>query len=403
MKKSQPLIFKIALAVITVVLLGALFYFRAIQNYIHQDYTNSNFFFFWLSGYMIRVGQNPYDQTQWLAGHAAFGATWIPNKIFPYPLPLAFLMVPLGLLPLGQAYIVWQLISQIGMAITVYILLQHWQEQPQKMIFLPLTIFLLFFGPVFLTLQVGSVGVVALGAVFLSIIFLERERPFLAGFVLALTILKPPQGITILALAGIWFLARRDWKAVLGVATGGIFLLLLGIVRDPLWLIKFRGASEAVLDRTLGIHSNIYSFSYLACNQNLSCMWIFGTIGTLFVLGLGGMYLWRRKDQLPPWEAFNIIIPLGFVSTIYLWSYDQLLYVIPITWITATLIERTKSYIPTFIFLIVLDLFSFATLLIQANTHKDLLSIVTTVLTLGMCLFLMHWKPQQSKQTLPAS
>ena len=403
MKNIPPLILKIALAIVTVILLGTLFYSRAMQNYAHQDYTNSNFFFFWLSGYMIRIGQNPYDQIQWLAGHATFGATWIPNKIFPYPLPLAFLMIPLGLFSLGQAYIVWQLITQIVIAIIVYVLLQHWQEQPQKMIFLPLMVFLLFFGPVFLTLQVGSIGVVALGAVFLSLIFLERKQSFLAGFALALTILKPPQGITILVPAGIWFLARRDWKAIWGMGASGIFLLLLGIIRDPLWLIKFRGASEAVLDRTLGIHSNIYSFSYLACKQNLSCMWIFGTIGMLLVLGLGGLYLWHGRDQLTPWEMFNIIIPLGFVSTIYLWSYDQLLYIIPITWITATLIERTKSYIPTFIFLIILDLLSFTALLIQASTHKDLLSVATTVLILGMCFLLTHWKPQRPEQALPAS
>lgn len=400
MNNSRPLFIKIALATVTVVLLGSLFYFKAMQNYAHQDYTNSNFFFFWLSGHMVGLGQNPYDQTQWLAGHATFGATWIPNKIFPYPLPLAFFMVPLGLLPLGQSYIAWQIVSQIIIGITVYLLLRHWQEQPQRILFLPLTIFLLFFGPVFLTLQVGSVGPVALGAVLISIIFLERDQSFLAGSVLALTILKPPQGVTILALAGIWFLARRDWKAILGVGIGGIFLLLLGIVRDPLWLVKFLGASEAVLDRTLGIHSNIYSFAYLTCSQNLSCMWIFGTLGTLLALGLGGVYLWHNREQLTPWEAFNIILPLGFVSTIYLWSYDQLLYVIPITWIAAKLIERTKSYIPAFIFMIALDLLSFVALLVQANTHKDLLSIVTTVLTLGMCLMLMHWKSRPDQPSL---
>ncbi|MCL5611031.1 MAG: DUF2029 domain-containing protein, partial [Chloroflexi bacterium] len=299
-----------------------------------------------------------------------------------------------------QAYIVWQIVSQIIIAITIYLLLRHWQEQPQRMLFLPLMVFLLFFGPVFLTLQVGSIGPVALGAVLLCILFLERDQSFLAGSVLVLTILKPPQGVTILVLAGIWLLARRDWKAVLGMGLGGIFLLLLGIIRDPLWLVKFRGASEVVLDRTLGIQSNIYSFAYLTCNQNLSCMWIFGTLGTLLALGLGGLYLWRNRERLTAWEAFNVIIPLGFVSTIYLWSYDQLLYIIPITWIAAKLTERTKSYIPAFVFLIALDLFTLMALLVQAGTRKDLLSIATTILTLGLCLLLLHWKPQPNQQSL---
>lgn len=376
----------------TVIVLGAVFYQRTLQNYARQDYTNSNFFFFWLSGHMMWTGENPYDQTQWLAGHDAFGATWRPNKIFPYPLPLAFFTAPLGLFTLGQAYIVWQILSQIVIAVTVYALLRHWQEHAQRLLFLPLVIFLLFFGPVYLTLQIGSIGPLALGAILIAIILLEKDKSFWAGMVLSLTTLKPPQGLTILILAGLWFVARRDWKAILGAASGGIALLLIGIARDPLWLIKFLGASQAVLERTLGIHSNIYSFAYLACEQNLACMWGFGTAGTLLALGLGGYYLWRHRQRLTAWEAFNVIIPIGFVSTIYLWSYDQLPYIIPITWIVGNLVEKSKTYVYAFLFLIVLDLLSFTALVVEANTRKDLLSIGTTALTLGLCLWLLHWR-----------
>jgi glycosyl transferase family 87 len=392
MNRDRRPILKTAGLLLTLTVLGVLFYLRAIQNYTHQDYTNSNFFFFWLSGRMMWTGENPYDQAQWLAGHAAAGATWIPNKIFPYPLPLAYFMAPLGLLSLGGAFIAWQIFTQILIALTVFALLRHWRGGNQMLLFLPLMILLLFFGPVYLTLQIGSAGALALVAVLLCILLLEKNRPILAGAALALTILKPPQGLTILVLAGIWFLARREWRAILGVALGGIILLVMGLARDPLWLVKFRGASEVVLDRTLGIHSNLYSFTYLACGQSLSCMWVAGSLATLLALGLGGYYLWRSRDRLTPWEAFNLILPLGFVSTIYLWSYDQLTYVIPITWIAGTLVERRRSFVQAFAFLILLDLLAFAALLAQAYTKKDLYSIVTTILVLGTCLWLLHSK-----------
>ena len=233
-----------------------------------------------------------------------------------------------------------------------------------------------------------------MAAILLAILLLEHDQPIWSGIVLSLTLLKPPQGLTILILVGIWFLARRDWKAIIGVALGGIILLITGMIRDPLWVIKFRGASAVVLDRTMGIDSNIYSFAYLTCNQNVRCMWIAGTLGSLVVIALGGYYLWRNRDRLNAWEAFNIIIPLGFVSTIYLWSYDQLPYVIPIVWIVGTLVERTKSYVHVIIFLVVLDVLSISSLLVQANTQKDLFSIVNTILVLGMCLWLMHRKSQ---------
>jgi Glycosyltransferase family 87 len=389
---ASPL--KTAGMVLAVILLGMIFYLRAMQNYIHQDYTNTNFFFFWLAGRMMWTGQNPYNATQWLAGHDAFGATWKPNQIFPYPLPLAFLMAPLGLISLGQAYVAWQIVSQIIVALTVFWLLRHWQGKAQRILFLPLVIVLLFFGPVYLTLLIGSIGPLALAAIVLAIFLLERDQSLLAGIVLSSTILKPPQGLTILILAGIWLLARRNWKAIIGIALGGIIMLIAGILRDPLWVIKFRGASAVVLDRTMGIDSNIYSFAYLACNQSVPCMWIAGTLGSLLVIAIGGYYLWRNRDRLNAWEAFNIIIPLGFVSTIYLWSYDQLPYVIPIVWILGTLVERTKSYVHVIIFLVVLDVLSIYSLLVQANTQKDLFSIVNTILVLGMCLWLMHRKSQ---------
>ncbi len=304
-------------------------------------------------------------------------------------------MAPLGLLSLGQAYIVWQIVSQIILALTVFWLLRHWQGQAQRLLFLPLMIFLLFFGPVYLTLQIGSVGPLALAAILLAILLLEHDQPIWAGMVLSLTLLKPPQGLTILILVGIWFLAHRDWKAIIGVALGGIILLIAGMIRDPLWLIKFRGASAVVLDRTMGIDSNIYSYAYLACNQNVPCMWIAGTLGSLAChCSSADIICGAISDRLNAWEAFNIIIPLGFVSTIYLWSYDQLPYVIPIVWIVGTLVERTKSYVHVFIFLVVLDVLSIYSLFVQANTQKDLFSIVNTILVLGMCLLLLHRKSQ---------
>jgi len=393
MKRNVALL-KLSVMVFTVIVLGVIFYLKAMQNYTHQDYANSNFFKIWLAGHMMWTGESPYNSTQWLAEHNAFGVTWQPNETFLYPLPLAFYIAPLGLLSIGQAYIVWQIVSQIIIALTVFWLLRHWKGQAQRLLFLPLMIFLLFFGPVYLSLQIGSVGPLALAAILIAIFLLEHDQPIWAGMVLSLTLLKPPQGLTILILVGIWFLAHRDWKAIIGVTLGGIILLIAGMIRDPLWVIKFRGASALVLDQTLGFDSNVYSYAYLACNQNESCMWIAGTLGVIFMVAVGGYYLWRNHDQFTAWEAFNIIIPIGFVSTIYLWSYDQLPYVIPIVWIVGTLVERTKSYLHVFIFLVVLDVLSIYSLLVQANTQKDLLSIINTILVLGMCLLLLRKKNQ---------
>jgi hypothetical protein len=389
MKKS---IQKIAGVVITLTLIGGMIFLRT-QMSKTFDYQNSNFAFFWLSGRMILQGENPYNETQYLAGHDTYGIKWRPNNIFPYPLPLALIFIPFGLISLAKAYVLWQVVSLIFIATIIYILLNQWKDSAQWRLLIPIFAFMFFFGPLYLTLFTGSIGAVAALVLLSAILLFEKDKSLLAGIILSLTILKPPQGLTIVLLAGIWFIARRDWNAILGVAIGGISLLLIGLIQDPLWVTKFLNASQAVMDRTQGIHSNVWAFAYLACGGASPCSRLLGGMLGLVMLGLGGFFLWKNQAKVTAWEAFNIIIPIAFVSTIYLWAYDQLTYIIPIVWIVGTLVERTKSYIHAFLFLIVLDVFSFYALVQQAATDKDLWSLGTTVIVLGTVLGLLYIKP----------
>jgi hypothetical protein len=400
----RPAAQKILGILATLVLVGGMIFLRAKVSYDSFDFQSSNFTFFWLSGRMLLEGENPYDETQYLAGHETYGIKWQPNKIFPYPLPLAVLCVPLGLLSLPAAYIAWQVITLLIVAWTIYALLARWQSPAHNRLLVPIFTAMFFFGPAYLTLHTGSIGALALLALAGTILLLEKDRPLAAGILLALTMLKPPQGATILLLAGIWFLARRNWKALYGVALGGILLFVIGMIQDPMWLVKFRGASEAVMDRTQGVHSNVWSFAHLACRGASPCWLILGGAFSMGLLGLGGFLLWRKRSQWSDWEAFNFILPLGFISTIYLWAYDQLPYLIPIVWVIGALIYKYKSYLQAFAFLIALELVSFFALVKQAETTKDLWSLGTTILVLGTVLWLsLRPTSTASRDTPPAA
>jgi hypothetical protein len=377
---------------VTIILIGGMIFLRAKISYKSFDFQSSNFTFFWLVGRMIIEGENPYNESQYLAGHETYGIKWQPNKIFPYPLPLAILCVPLGLLSLPTAYIVWQVITLLFIAWSIFVLLNHWEGSAQRRLLIPIFAAMFFFGPVYLTLHTGSVGALALLSLVGTILLLEKDKPLLAGTLLSLTMLKPPQGATILFLAGIWFLARRNWKAIYGIAIGGVALLVIGMIQDPLWLVKFRGASEAVMDRTQGVHSNVWAFAYLACGGTSPCWTILGGAASLVLLGMGGFFLWRNQAKLTAWEVFNVILPIGFVSTIYLWAYDQLPYVIPVVWVIGTLVQKSRSYLYSFLFLITIVLFSLYALVRQASTDKDLWSLGTTILVLVSIWAVSHMK-----------
>ncbi|MBK9778731.1 MAG: DUF2029 domain-containing protein [Anaerolineales bacterium] len=380
---------------ISLVMLGVMISAR-VQLVQKLDVPNSNFSFFWLAGRMILDGENPYDETQYLAGHDANGIDWRPNRIFPYPLPLTLFCIPLGFFSMKTAYTIWQVISLLLVALTIYLLLSHWREKAQQNLLLPIFFFLLFWSPLYLTTHAGTISILPVMILLAAILLLEKDKSLWAGIVLAFTMLKPPQGFTILLLAGVWFLARRDWKAIKGIFIGGLIILITGLIQDPHWIQKFIGASNAVMDRTLGVHSNVWAFAYLGCDGASPCSNLLGGALSVSLLGGASLLLWKNQAQWSAWKAMNLIIPVGFVSTIYLWVYDQLPYIIPIVWIMGTLVQKQRSILLAFVFLILLDLVSIFALVQQAFTEKDLWSLGTTILVLAFLFIAQHMKPKST-------
>jgi hypothetical protein len=67
-------------------------------------------------------------------------------------------------------------------------------------------------------------------------------------------------------------------------------------------------------------------------------------------------------------------------------------------WIVGTLVERKKSYIQAFIFLVFLTLASFTALALHAYTLKDVWSLGNTVIVLGMVLGILNWNRRYANQ-----
>lgn len=400
MNSKIKLLFKIVGIVVSLALLGSIFYIRALNETRNQRDKYTNFFVFWLAGDLILQEKSPYNPEHWRAGHAANGLDQPAEEIFLYPLPLAVLISPLGLLAYEQASLMWKILSQALLAVTIFLLINQWKRPAHERLFVPLVLICLYFGPVLLTQRSGSIGAITLLIVAVPILLIQKQRwELLSGFLLAFTMLKPPQGLLILSLFGVWLLARRNWKVIQGMIAGGIILWWIGAVVDLDWVAKFLQSGEAAFDRRLGLHSNVWSFSYLICGKNMACTYALGGAGTLILLGLVGFYLWKRQAQVTAWEAMNLIIPIGFVSTVYLWAYDQILYVIPIIWIVGTVVFKTKSYVQAFLFLIVLDFYAFFAMGRLAEVEHDLWSLGNTLLVLaGMgAAYLFNEKPEKGK------
>jgi hypothetical protein len=387
---------------VAALLLAGLFGFNSWQNAAHQDYRNSNFAKFWIAGHMVLTGQNPYNPSEWHAEHIRLGSSWIPDTIFLYPLPQAFFVAPLALLPARDAFILWGVASQAIVAATCFVLLSRNRSPEQKRLFLPLVVILLFFGPVYLSLQIGSLGAFSLGVIVAALLLLDRRMLLVAGVMLTLLLLKPAQGIPLIALVALWQLFRRNVRMIIGALAGGTLLILAGLLYDPRWLQEFLSNSAVVSSRTLGAQPTVWSLAYLACGGTRPCTAIVGCVGFLGLLGLAAWLLWRHRTTLGAWEAFSIAILGSSLASLYLFAYDQIYLLVPIVWICCKLVARTKSYVWVFLWLAFVDLSSLALLWTQARTGVDTWSITTAAVVLGVFLWLLEHDKRGSVPATPS-
>ena len=379
------------------------YYGIAVNNERNVDYVNNGFFTFWLSGRMEWTGEQPYSSIDWVNGHHANGATWIPNQIFPYPLPLALVTAPLGFFPIEKAYILWDMLAQGLIALCILWLATHWEGLNRQAYAIFVLVATVLNGNVFLGLMTGTIAALFVVFLTLALYFMETRRPLLAGVALAGLALKPPL-LTVVMLIGVWLLFRRNWKAIGGIAFGGLGLLVIGLIQDPLWIQKFLGAGGNLLSMRLGHQPTIISYTRLACSGEMTCAFIAYGFIALALVTLFVFLIWKKQVSLSPLMAFSAAIALGVLLPPYIWSYDYALLIIPICYIAFDLIRRRETYVHSTVFLLVLDVLSMVGLLLfwmnpdsaALTIQRDMWSIWVALLVLFITWWMVFRAPAEA-------
>jgi len=376
----------------------------AIHNERTVDYTNNGFFTFWLSGQMQWSGENPYSTVDWVNGHYTNNATWIPEKIFPYPLPLALFTAPLGLMPIGTAYVFWVILAQVLIAVCILWLATRWNGLNRQLYAIFILLAVLLNGNISLGLKTGTLSALFLVFLTLALFFMEKRQPVLAGIMLAGLALKPPLlGIT--GLIGLWFLTRHEWKALAGIGIGCAGFLFTGMMQDADWIQKFRGVSGNLLGVRLGNQPTILSYTRLLCGGEMSCAFAWYLLITLALVGVFAWLVWQKRNSLSPLMAFSAAIAAGVLLPPYLWSYDYALLLIPICYICFDLIRRRVSFLPSTVFLVLLDVISIAGLALfwthpeseALRIQRDMWSIWVALMVLVTTWWMIFHSPVNDK------
>ncbi len=202
----------------------------------------NDFISFWMAGSLVQHGAGPslYDielqrtfqaDLRWRQG--ILDAVRVNSDLlipFISPPALALLLVPLSLLPITWAWLVW---SALGLLVVVGAVALLLRGHPSAR---GLTLLLVAFAPVADTLQWGQMPVFLLLGVGLGLRVLVSGRAVVGGALLGVLWLKPQYAV----LFALVFLVKRRWRELGGMLISAAVVALLSLaVAGPKGILDY--------------------------------------------------------------------------------------------------------------------------------------------------------------------
>jgi alpha-1,2-mannosyltransferase len=305
-------------------------------------------------GYTL-LYQNSGDPTPWAQ---MFRANGFPQILrFTNPPFSALLMAPLAMMPWQWAYLIWEIITFILTAATIFLTLRLLPSGLELGTFALMFAAVCFFFPFRNTLVCGQVNVSILFLWTLAVYLLKRQRPMASALCLALgTVLKisPVAAVPLLAL-------RRQWRWLAAylmgvVAFTGVSIWRLGWQTHLTWLTAIypsisSGVGNIVNRSFAGLVDALCGPKYFASLVASTIQWPVPHGLALFekacslAIGLGFLFwCWRKRKDAKGLMDELILLPLVYLlAAPFSWPHHFLLAVLPLTYLWAKAREATST------------------------------------------------------------
>ena len=290
------------------------------------------------------------------------GRKWLRANGFPQILQFtnppfsAVLMAPLAMMPWQWAYLIWQIITIILTAATIFLTLRLLPSGPELETFVVMFAAACFFFPFRNTLVCGQVNVSILFLWTLGVYLLKRQRPMASALCFALgTVLKisPVVAVPLLAL-------RRQWRWLAAYVAGvvaftGVSIWRLGWQTNLTWLTAIypsisSGVGNIVNRSFAGLVDALCGPRYFA-SLTTATEWPVPPGLSLFekacslAIGLGFIFwCWRKRRDAKGLVDELILLPLVYLlAAPFSWPHHFVLALLPLTYLWAKAREATTA------------------------------------------------------------
>lgn len=375
-KKHNRWLLFIVLSILAISILTWLSYVFIIPIF---DYPNKDFMTFWTGSRALLEGIDLYNDQLWEPLRARYGSSWMPNATAPYPLWTFILTLPFAFFSVEWGAALWLAVSEVLLAICLYGLVYHvFQYRPT--INETILLFVVAFASItnLLIIINGQFTYFLLAIFTLFLLLLQRKRPFLAGVVLSLVVLKPNLFILFMPLFALWLLLRRRWHTIGGGVTGLAGLLAISWMILPGWIADW----TAVRSKTAVV--TVTPTVWGAAHDLFGSDWFIGGIMFAILVTIGvGWYVFTHKD-LSDVAVFSLALAASFLVTPYMWTYEHALLLIPWLWSFALIRPRKLAQQLLLLIAFILPWVMFAIAVIRL---QESLTFVVPLVTIALIIF----------------
>jgi hypothetical protein len=270
----------------------------ALNHYFepHFDFNS-----FWGAARALLQGRNPYD-------YSVIQEILSPRATanFNYPLYVAPLILPLGLVDLETAKNLWLTVSEILLVLSVHLITAG---RGRSRDFLLSVLACAVFVPTLIALFDQQTSMFALFLLALVYYGLKRERQVVAGSALALSLIKP-QTVALLLLITLFRLRRRGLVAF-GATFASMLVVAFGLMPD--WPLQWWANASWITREAGRAVPTIWGFSWFVTSQ----YWL----GLVLLPALLGTLVLDR--------SFPLVLTVGLFLPVYMKPYDLVLLFIP--------------------------------------------------------------------------
>ncbi len=288
----------------------------------YRGMANQDFMSLWTGGKAIVLGLNPYSEAVWRPLRAAYGSTWLRDRIAPFPLWTFLFFVPFSFLTTRAAGALWMTLCQLSLVLGIPLLTRSLGWRGRSSLFLVLGAVL--FRPTFPAIANGQLAPVLFLVLVLTYALYRGGHPFTAGLLLSLQLTKPNLALFLLLTAGWVFLVRRDRRSLAGLMTGSLSLLIVSWVILPGWPFQWLGAAEK--SGVARANPTVWGLAYDWGGERWWPATAIG-VGSLLYLALL-VFLWKAREEDPLLGLSLAVVAATFFPP-YLWAYEQIVLLFP--------------------------------------------------------------------------